>query len=381
MNGGFFSQPSSFWKTPNGPQALTPCGPDAQVTSAANNLQTQAPGTVCSQNGASAQSIAAQVKRSNVKVHADFKLSDYDQAFVDVWGSHDTTSLASGLAGFGAGALVPSLYDAPGVGYAPFAPSVDGNALTYYFPAGQAVNTSSNFYRLSAGAKGSFGTATFGDWDWAASVGHSQSDVSNSYTHQMNAAVIQHYLDSVTRNTFNPTTLNALPGLFGTSVTHATSKLDTFDATISTSNLFSLPAGDVGLGFGTQLQHQSEYIGGGSTVFVNPYTQAVNGERNVAAAYYQVDIPLLSTLSFSQSGRYDHYGDFGGVFSPRYALRFQPVESLTTYASYNVGFRAPTLIELYESGSVTYQAVGTQNVNEYFEGNPNLQPEKTRNDN
>ncbi|GFZ97501.1 TonB-dependent receptor [Dyella caseinilytica] len=379
LNGGFFSQPSSFWMTPNGPQALTPCGPGAQVTSAIDNLQTKSPGTVCSQNGASAQSIAAQVKRSNLKVHAEFKLSDYDQAFVDVWGSHNTTSLMSGLAGFGAGALVPSLYYVPGAGYAPFAPSVDGNALTYYFPKGQAVNTDSNFYRLSAGVKGSFGTDKLGDWDWEASVGHSQSDVSNSYTNQMNASVIQNYLDGVTMNTFSPTTFNSLPNLFGTSTTHATSKLDTFDATISTSNLFALPAGDVGLGFGTQFQHQSEYIGAGSTEFVSPYTQAVNGQRNVAAAYYQVDIPLLSTLSFSQSGRYDHYGDFGDVFSPRYALRFQPVESLTAYASYNVGFRAPTLIELYETGSVTYQAVGTQNVNEYFEGNPNLQPEKTRN--
>lgn len=379
LNGGFFSQPSSFWMTPNGPQAPTPCEPGAQVTSALDNLQTKNPGTACSQNGASAQSIAAQVKRSNLKVHADFKLSDYDEAFIDVWGSHNTTSLASGLAGFGAGALVPSLYYRPGVGYALFAPTVDGNALTYYFPKGQVVNTNSNFYRLSSGVKGSFGTDKFGDWDWAASVGHSASNVSNSYTNQISASVVQDYLNTITMSTFSPSTFNTLPGLFGTSVTHATSTLDTFDATISTSNLFALPAGDVGLGFGTQFQHQTEYIGAGSINFVSPYTQAVNGERDVAAAYYQIDIPLLSSLSFSQSGSYDHYGEFGGVFSPRYALRFQPVESLTAYASYNVGFRAPTLIELYESGSVTYQAVGTQNVNEYFIGNPNLQPEKTRN--
>jgi iron complex outermembrane recepter protein len=379
QNGGFFSQPSSFWMTPSGPQALTPCGPGAQVTSAANNLQTQMPGTVCSQNGASNQSIAAKTERSNMKVHADFQISTYVQAFADIWGSHNTTMLASGDAGFGAKALVPSLYYVPGTGYTAFAPTVDGNALTYYFPREQAVDTTSNFYRLSTGIKGSFGTTKFGDWDWEALVGHSKSDVTNTYTNQMNASVINNYLDSVTMSTFNPSTFNTLPGLFGTSRTHATSSLDTLDATISTSNLFTLPAGDVGLGFGTQFQHQTEYIGAGSIDFVSPYTQAVNGERNVAAAYYQVDIPLLSTLSFSQSGRYDHYGDFGGVFSPRYALRYQPVESLTMYASYNVGFRAPTLIELYEKGSVTYQAVGTENVNEYFEGNPNLQPEKTRN--
>jgi iron complex outermembrane recepter protein len=379
LNGGFFSQPSSFWTTPTGPQALTPCGPGAQVTSALDNLQTRAAGTVCSQNSAADQSLAAEVQRSNMKIHADFQLSDYVQAYADLWGSHNTTQLASGQPGFGAGALVPSLYYLPGTGYTAFAPTVDGTPLTYYFPRSMVVNTNANFYRTSLGIKGSFGTSKLGDWDWAASVGHSESNASNAYTNQINASVATNYLNSVSLSTFNPATFDTLPGLFGTSHTQASSKLDTLDATMSTSNLFEFPAGEVGLGFGTQFQHQSEYIGAGSIDFVNPYTQAVNGERNVAAAYYQVDIPILETLSLSQSGRYDHYGDFGGVFSPHYALRYQPVQALTMYASYSGGFRAPTLIELYEKGSVTYQAVGTQNVNEYFVGNPDLQPEKTRN--
>ncbi|MBB3228521.1 iron complex outermembrane receptor protein [Luteibacter sp. Sphag1AF] len=379
LNGGFFAQPSSFWSTPEGPQALAQCGPGSTATPADNNLQTKSQGTVCSRNGADAQSLAAQAERRSLKVHADFKLSDYNIAFVDLWGSHNTTTLNSGLAGFGADALVPSLYHVAGTGYAPFAPTVDGTPLTYYFPGAQAVNTSSDFYRILAGARGSFTTPTWGDWDWAASYGHSESNATNAYTHQINAAVVQNYLNSVTMSTFDPATFNTLPGLFGTSRDHATSRLDSLDATLSTTNLFALPAGDVGIGFGAQFQHQSEYIGPGSLDFVNPYTQAVNGQRNVAAAYYQVDVPLLSTLSLSQSGRYDHYNDFGGVFSPRIALRYQPVEPLTFYASYNLGFRAPTLIELDGKGSVTYQAVGNQNINEYFVGNPDLQPEKTRN--
>ncbi|QLD50778.1 TonB-dependent receptor domain-containing protein, partial [Paraburkholderia fungorum] len=57
------------------------------------------------------------------------------------------------------------------------------------------------------------------------------------------------------------------------------------------------------------------------------------GERNVAAVYYQVDIPIIRNLTFTQAGRYDHYSDFGGAFSPSFALRFQPVQALTTFAS------------------------------------------------
>jgi iron complex outermembrane recepter protein len=379
LNGGFFAQPSSFFMTPTGPEALSPCGPTGTVTSAQNNLQTKAPGTVCSQNGANGQAIAASLRRSNLKVHADVKLSDYNEAFVDVWGSYNTTALPSGLAGFGAGALVPSLYYAPGSGFNAFAPAVGGNALTYYFPDSQVVNTTSRFYRVLAGVKGSFGTKSLGDWDWSASYGHSESDVSNTYTNQVNASVVTNYLGGMTPDTFSATALNNLPGVLGNSHDGAVSKLDTLEATISTSNLFTLPAGDIGFGFGTQFQHQSEYIGPGSLDFVNPYTQAVSGQRNAGAVYYQIDIPILQSLTLSQSSRYDHYNDFGGVYSPRIALRYQPFQALTLYASYDRGFRAPTLIELDEKGSVTYQAVGTQNINEYFVGNPHLQPEHTQN--
>ena len=379
-NGGFFSQPASFWNTATGTQALSDCAASGgTVTSAANNLATQGSGTVCSRNGASAESIEPETQRSSVKVHADFKINDTTQAYADVWESYNTTKTDLGLAGFSDGDnLGTSLYEVNGV-VSPFPATVGGTGLTYVFPTEQSVTTVSNFYRLSTGVKGTISTDKFGDWDWNTSYGHSQSEVSNAYGNQINASVLSSYLSSVTQSTFSSSTLNSLPGLFGTSYDQAISKLDVLDATISTANLFSLPAGDVGLGFGAQFQHQSEYIGAGSTEYLNPLTQAVDGERNVAAVYYQIDIPLLRGLTFSQSGRYDHYNDFGGAFSPRFALRYQPVSALTMYTSYNRGFRAPTLVETSEKASLGYQTVDGKDVYENSVGNPNLQPERTKN--
>ena len=379
-NGGFFSQPASFWNTATGTQALSDCAASGgTVTSAANNLATQGSGTVCSRNGASAESIEPETQRSSVKVHADFKINDTTQAYADVWESYNTTKTDEGLAGFSDGDnLGTSLYELDGV-VSPFPATVGGTGLTYYFPTEQSVTTVSNFYRLSTGLKGTISTDKFGDWDWNTSYGHSQSEVSNAYGNQINASVLSSYLSSVTQSTFSSSTLDSLPGLFGTSYDQAISKLDVLDATISTANLFSLPAGDVGLGFGAQFQHQSEYIGPGSTEYLNPLTQSVDGERNVAAVYYQIDIPLLRGLTFSQSGRYDHYNDFGGAFSPRFALRYQPVSMLTMYTSYNRGFRAPTLVETSEKASLGYQTVDGKDVYENSVGNPNLQPERTKN--
>ena len=88
---------------------------------------------------------------------------------------------------------------------------------------------------------------------------------------------------------------------------------------------------------------------------ISPDLETVNGQRNVAAVYYQIDVPIVRNLTFSQSGRYDHYSDFGGAFSPRFALRYQPVQAMTMYASYNRGFRAPTFVE-----DSTSQTLGIQ---------------------
>ena len=125
---------------------------------------------------------------TNMKVHADFKINDNVQAFAHVWESYNTTALMTGLAGFGSGALVPSLYYAANGSVQPFAPTVSGNPLTYYFPDAQSVDTTSNFYRVSTGVKGSFSTEKMGDWDWSASCSHSQSEISNAYTNQINAS-------------------------------------------------------------------------------------------------------------------------------------------------------------------------------------------------
>ncbi|MEA3119455.1 MAG: iron complex outerrane recepter protein, partial [Paraburkholderia sp.] len=114
---------------------------------------------------------------------------------------------------------------------------------------------------------------------------------------------------------------------------------------------------------------------------INPNLSSVQGQRNVAAVYYQFDLPILRNLTFSQSGRYDHYSDVGGAFSPRFALRYQPVKAFTTYASYNRGFRAPTFVEDANSSALVLSPNPTtgQFQSTLIQGNPNLQPERTQN--
>lgn len=67
------------------------------------------------------------------------------------------------------------------------------------------------------------------------------------------------------------------------------------------------------------------------------------GSRKVDSAFFEAVIPVLSNLEFSIAGRQDRYNDAGSKFSPKVAVKFQPMKSLTLRGSIGQGFRAPTL--------------------------------------
>ncbi|WP_233860078.1 TonB-dependent receptor domain-containing protein [Paraburkholderia sp. HD33-4] len=397
--GGLSLLAPSYWQTsPTTAQALSGCPYGGAVHPAASNFLGAAAGlggTVCAFNTANSMSIAPETTRASVKVHADFKVDDTTTAFADLWESYNQTTTNDGLWNNIVGSpQTPTLTYTPGVGLTPFNNVVPASnpynpygvatPLTYSFPNTVAEETDANFWRASTGIRGSFTVPRYGDWDWSTSYSHSQSNVSNTYTNQLNTATLNNIYQNGTFNFANPSsTPNGFNGLYMDANNQGISKLDTVDATLATPNLYHLPTGDIGVGFGAQFLHQSEVINPGAEfsqgLVANPMLQTVDGQRNVAAVYYQVDVPIVHNLTFSQSGRYDHYSDFGGAFSPRFALRYQPVQALTMYGSYNRGFRAPTFVENSTSQTLGIQQSATGTVTTITEGNPNLQPERTRN--
>jgi iron complex outermembrane receptor protein len=261
----------------------------------------------------------------------------------------------------------------------PYNPFGVDTPLTYAFPRAVAETTDANYYRASTGIKGSF-SLPYGDWDWATSISHSQSTVSNTYSEPAERGALTNIYQNGVFNFANPSsTPNGLNGLFQNANNLGISKLDTVDATIPRQTCSICRRATWVSGFGAQFTHQSEIIQPGyeyeQGIVISPDLQTVNGQRNVAAVYYQIDIPIVKNLTFSQSGRYDHYSDVGGAFSPRFALRYQPVQALTMYTSYNRGFRAPTFVEDSNAsrtmGIQVDQSTG-QNYTSITEGNPNL---------
>jgi iron complex outermembrane recepter protein len=390
--GGAFSGAADYWNPGGGSAgaALTSCPPGSTAAAADTLLDGPGNGTACAVNTANGISLHPHEERLQASANLTLRLSDDVNGVLQVFDSrnissgYQTNSTNEGYASYSGVVPASNIYNPYGV----------PTQLTYTFlgqPLGLTVR--SNFYRALAGLEGSFNTAGWGAWDWKATLSHSQSTVDNYASGLLSVSGVQNVFNNPVFDFDDPSaTPNGLDGVYENDSNQAISKLDTLDLSASTTSLLQLPAGSVGAGVGAQFLHErqdaSNYPLQAAGLVTPVYLQAIDGQRNVAAVYYQVNVPLLSNLTFSQSSRYDHYSDFGSAFSPRFALSFKPVKELNTYFSYGRGFRAPTLAETsleettgIQSATDPYSSTPNKQlgVPVVVGGNPTLGPEHTQN--
>jgi iron complex outermembrane receptor protein len=143
------------------------------------------------------------------------------------------------------------------------------------------------------------------------------------------------------------------------------SKLATLDATIYTTDLFTLPAGGIGFALGGQFRRESlnedpdrlNIIG---DIAGNSAIAAARGGRKSYAIFTEAIVPIFSeknaiggfhALDLNLAGRYEAFrNNDTSVAVPKLGLRWQPFDdSLTLRATWGKGFREPSLEELYSA--------------------------------
>ena len=80
------------------------------------------------------------------------------------------------------------------------------------------------------------------------------------------------------------------------------------------------------------------------------------GDRDIWAVALEMAFPVLKNLEIGASIRYDDYSDFGSTTNPKVSFKYTPIQSLLLRGSYNTGFAAPTLTQLYAPNSTTFTA-------------------------
>lgn len=135
-------------------------------------------------------------------------------------------------------------------------------------------------------------------------------------------------------------------------------KMDFVDFRV-TKDLFQLPAGPVASAFGVDFRKEKfDYVATDITAELGSLgidsESDTKGDRDVKALFAEFNIPIIRNLDLTLAARYDDYSDFGSTTNPKVGLRWQPIPQVLLRGSYNTGFRAPTLFEIYQPASLTF---------------------------
>jgi iron complex outermembrane receptor protein len=312
---------------------------------------------------------------------------------------------ATGLTQTAAG-LRPFTYNVtfgPGVAGNPFDSNSTflGNVHGFGTPA-QEIKSDS--YRLLGGLRYS----SWG-WDFESAIGWSKNEVDQADLHRLSKTATSAAFGVPSDPTAgpppafppNPVSTGSTVNVDQPSATlaasqamlvtlHRTAESDLrFIDTKATTAIGKLPGGPIGVALGAEFRKeelqdnpdpraaQGDVLGTGIT--------ATDGDRDNFAMYAELALPLTRQLEAQLALRYDDYSDFGSAVTPKIGAKFKPTPGLLFRATWGRGFRAPSLPEISPSVATFFVAVIDPLTNQLtgvsgmFAGNPDLDPEKSRN--
>ncbi|MCA0177728.1 MAG: TonB-dependent receptor [Proteobacteria bacterium] len=120
------------------------------------------------------------------------------------------------------------------------------------------------------------------------------------------------------------------------------------------------------------------------------------GTRKVGALTAEWLLPVVKGLDVDLAARFEKYNDYGNDFSPKASVVYRPISELALRASVGTGFRAPPINILHQKTTFSADSVidpptciafggdpvlcqtDDVQVDTYYQANPNLKSEKSR---
>jgi iron complex outermembrane receptor protein len=219
--------------------------------------------------------------------------------------------------------------------------------LVYSFPDLGPVTTDveTTTYRLFADVKGSAA-----GWDIDTSVGLMYARMREDYYGYIEPGEAQAALNS---GAYVPGQSTNGAALFApTETEYPSSTLDVVDVHAS-RDLAQLPGGPLAFGFGAQYFHKAQNA-------VNPATVSSGvqegvliysvGSQDDTAGFMELNAQILKNLEVDAAVRYDHYDTYGGSATPKFGVKYSPVDMLALRGTWGKGFRAPSISEAGTAG-------------------------------
>lgn len=353
---------------------------------------------------ASGLSIMPELKRLNVFLTGNYEINDEITAFGELGVYHAQTHAFQAPVNTTSAQVIT----VPTSNYwNPFGPVTFANGLTNpnrlagtTAPAGGLAVTMTSYLfadtglskvdvedtqtRYLAGLKGE----KFG-FKWESALLYSAAEVED-ISDGISATALQKQLSLSTADAYNPfnganlTTPSvgdaaasgnaAIDAIRVKSTRRSTSSLASWDFRISKADLFTLPAGDVGLASGVEFRRETQKDDrdarvDGTTTFTNSVTGVTygsdligtspspdtKGSRKVGSAYVELAVPVISpemgiplvrNVELQLAGRAEDYSDVGSVAKPKVAVAWDLIDGLRLRGSWAQGFKAPNLEQI-----------------------------------
>ena len=246
--------------------------------------------------------------------------------------------------------------------YNPFAQSITDVRKRVLELGPRKQKNRTDTWRFNTGLKGQWDSW---QWELAAAFHYTQAEesVSNLIDPNRLSAGLQGpnecnpQNDCVAVNLLGPSgSINApqLDYIRGESVVDGSTRMASL-LYVANGVLGSYSAGDILAAAGAEFRRESidfysndangqSYIGGHAS-------GSAEGRRIIGEAFAEISVPLLTEQVWLDGAvRFSDYSDFGSTANPKLALRWRPSPSILVRASYATGFKAPTLIDMNQSG-------------------------------
>lgn len=209
-----------------------------------------------------------------------------------------------------------------------------------------AKKATTDFGRYLAGIKGDYK-----NWDWETALLFTGSRVQY---HDSNAIRTTPFVNVYENGSFIFGGAEANQALSNTFLTNSSSAfkstLTQIDAKVS-GELFTLPAGAVGMAMGAEYRREALTTSpdplsiAGELYHLAKSPPGISNSRHIASIYGEFSIPLLKNLEASLAARHDRYSDYGSSTTPKLGLKWSVTPAFLLRGTYSEGFRAPTLVE------------------------------------
>lgn len=234
--------------------------------------------------------------------------------------------------------------------------------------------------RFSVGVDGVFQIAG-GEWRWDVFGSYSKNSIDTTAQNGINydnlflglgsPATCAATAGCVPINLFAPMT--EAQAAYIRYTTREYNRTELYNATFNvTGNLFDLPAGPVALAVGYEYRQNrgfdapDAFVNSASRFLSSQYTTTTSqtrtatvGSYDLHEAYAELNIPvfrdqsLAESLELSLAGRYSDYSTVGNKVTLKAGVGYRPIEDILFRGTYSQGFRAPSILELYQGARQT----------------------------